>query len=504
MPGTSSKPSLFPPMGRERERKFTDAGRAQDEPRATGKAKLDRQAVLLLAVNALFTCGNALSATFVNIYIWKIKHDYALLGWFAVVHQLAMSLTFWLAGKWVKEGNKMNALRGGVIAAAAFYGLVLAFGTRAADAVPVLGLVQGVSSGLFWLSFNVVYFEITGPDNRDRFNGWAGLLGSLAGMLAPWLSGLLIASSGGNAGYRLIFGISLAIFVAGAAITFGLHKREPSGRYDWRIGLGGLLRKGNPWRAIAGAMVAQGLREGIFGFVIALLVYTSTGSEMKLGSFSLYTSAAAFLSFWVAGRLLKPRLRFWGMLIGAAMMTLFIVPLLGGDGLFRAAYFRFGHRHFRAALLHPFRVGRLRSDRGKRSGRQAARGTGHPSRAGAERRAFHRSHDVYRLRLRQRRSRAHPRAPARVRQLSAAGLGAAPQASKTRGDHGGKKRALRDERCGGAFTLQASNVFSEQSGCTALFIQVQYQLILVYIQFQGKRVNERDEPAWIPFYAKKD
>ncbi|WP_217593079.1 MFS transporter [Cohnella sp. GbtcB17] len=342
MPGTSSKTSLFPPVGRERERDFTDVGRVQDEPRATGKAKLDRQAVLLLAVNALFTCGNALSATFVNIYIWKIKHDYALLGWFAVVHQLAMSLTFWLAGKWVKEGNKMNALRGGVIAAAAFYGLVLAFGTRAADAVPILGLVQGVSSGLFWLSFNVVYFEITGPDNRDRFNGWAGLLGSLSGMLAPWLSGLLIASSGGNAGYRLIFGISLAIFVAGAALTFGLHKREPSGRYDWRIGLGGLLRKGNPWRAITGAMVAQGLREGIFGFVIALLVYTSTGSEMKLGSFSLYTSAAAFLSFWIAGRLLKTSRRFWGVLIGAVMMTLFIVPLLWGTGYSKLLIFGLG------------------------------------------------------------------------------------------------------------------------------------------------------------------
>jgi len=342
MPGTSSRSPFSSLRGKAHDSRFAETGRVVAKDSAGKRGKLDRQAVLLLAVHALFTCGNALSATFVNIYIWKIKQDYGLLGWFAVVHQLSMSATFWLAGKWVKEGNKMNALRGGVIAAAAFYALVLALGTRAADAVPLLGLVQGVSSGLFWLSFNIVYFEITDRDNRDRFNGWAGLLGSLSGMLAPWLSGILIAGSGGNTGYRLIFAISLAIFVAGAAFTFGLRKREPAGRYDWRIGLGRLLRAGSPWRAITWAMVAQGLREGIFGFVIALLVYTSTGSEMKLGNFSLYTSAAALLSYWIAGRLLKPNRRVWGMLIGAIMLTLFIVPLFWGTGYSQLLVFGLG------------------------------------------------------------------------------------------------------------------------------------------------------------------
>ncbi|MEK0313602.1 MFS transporter [Cohnella sp. 56] len=348
MPGTLSKSPWSSLRDRTQGSDYADADHKPQQ-----KAKLGRQAALLLAVHALFTCGNALSATFVNIYIWKIKQDYALLGWFAVVHQLSMSLTFWLAGKWVKEGNKMNALRAGVIAAAVFYGLVLAFGTRAADAVPLLGLVQGISSGLFWLSFNVVYFEITDRDNRDRFNGWTGLLGSLSGMLAPWLSGLLIAGSGGNTGYRLIFAISLAIFVAGAVLTFWLHRREPSGRYEWRIGLGTLLRRGSPWRSITWAMVAQGLREGIFGFVIALLVYTSTGSEMKLGNFSLYTSAAALLSFWVAGRLLKPSRRFWGMLTGALMMSLFILPLLWGTGYSTMLIFGLGTAVFMPLFAIP-------------------------------------------------------------------------------------------------------------------------------------------------------
>ncbi|WP_409344751.1 MFS transporter [Paenibacillus sp. MBLB4367] len=297
------------------------------KPTGKPKEKLSRQALLLLAVNGLFAAANALSGTFVNVYIWKIKNDFTLIGWFAVMHQVTMALTFWLAGKWVKEHNKMNALRVGVAFSALFYGLVLLLGTQAASYIPLIGFVQGISSGLFWLSFNVVYFEVTDPGNRDRFNGWAGLLGSFAGMIAPWVSGLVITRMEDTSGYRLIFSVSLGVFILGAVLSFFLHKRKAQGKYDWLGGFRSLREPGSPWKTVSLAMIAQGLREGIFGFMIALLVYISTQNEMKLGSFSLVTSAVALCSFWFVGRLLKPRYRKWGMFVGAVMMSAVILPL---------------------------------------------------------------------------------------------------------------------------------------------------------------------------------
>ena len=111
--------------------------------------------------------------------------------------------------------------------------LVLWLGTSSFHYFVWLGMVQGISAGLFWLAFNVVYFEVTDPDNRDRFNGWVGLLGSGAGIIAPWISGLLIVNLGDGAGYRLIFSISLGIFVLGVVISFFLKKRKVQGTYEW-------------------------------------------------------------------------------------------------------------------------------------------------------------------------------------------------------------------------------------------------------------------------------
>jgi MFS transporter, YQGE family, putative transporter len=288
--------------------------------------KLDSQSILLLLVNGLFTVASLLSGTFVGVYLWKAKNDLALLGWFALSGHVAMAITFWLAGKWVKEHNKMNCLRMGVIVSALFYLLVLWLGSRAIDVVLVLGLVQGIGSGFFWLAFNVVYFEVTNPENRDRFNGWAGLIGSGAGMAAPWISGALIVHMAGASGYRLIFSISLGVFMIGVIVSFFLKKRKVAGTYEWLLPVRSISSKDTPWRPVSAALVAQGIREGVFAFLIGLMVYIATASEARLGTFLLITSGVSLISFWATGRWVKKRNRNRAMFIGALAMTIVILP----------------------------------------------------------------------------------------------------------------------------------------------------------------------------------
>lgn len=295
-------------------------------PTSRGKGALLGQAKLLLVVSALFAIANALSGLFVNVYLWKMKNDFALIGWFAFFQQLTSALTFWVAGKWVKEHNKMHSLRLGVAVNALFYFIVLLLQADAVRYVFLLGVVQGLSAGFFWLAFNVVYFEVTDPNNRDRFNGWAGLLGAGAGMLAPWVSGILITRLPEASGYRLIFTISLVTFLIGVVVSFFLKKRKVEGTYAWTYALKRLGEKGNCWRLVIPALVAQGMREGVFGFAIGLLVYIATQNEMNVGNFSLITSAVSLLGFFVVGKLLKPRFRKWGMLVGTVMIVVVIVP----------------------------------------------------------------------------------------------------------------------------------------------------------------------------------
>ncbi|MNJ38304.1 Major Facilitator Superfamily protein [compost metagenome] len=271
--------------------------------------------------------AGALSGTFLNVYLWKAKQDFMMIGWFAFSQQIAIGLAFWIAGKWVKERDKMMILRLGIIISGMFYMLVLFTGNRMVQYIWPLGLVSGIGAGIFWLAFNVVYFEVTDRTNRDLFNGWVGIMGSAIGISGPWLSGWLISTLPGEKGYRFIFAISLIVYGIGVLLSFWLKKRPKGGRYLWLEPMR-RLRAGSPWRHAVPASIAYGLREGVFLFLINLLVYISTSSELKVGQYLLITSLVSLISYWAAGKWLAVRHRYIEMLVGALMITLVVLPIL--------------------------------------------------------------------------------------------------------------------------------------------------------------------------------
>lgn len=310
--------------------------------------RLDSQAVLLLAVQTLFGIAAALSGTFVPVYLWKASQSYTLIGVYSLISYVISGLTFWMAGKWVKEHNKMNSLRLGIVLSGAFYFLVLLFGQQAKTYYIPLGILNGIGQGFYWLAYNVVYFEITEPGNRDRYNGYAGLLGSVAGMIAPWVSGILITWYGGIRGYSFIFTLSLVVFGICAVFSFWLKKRKSEGRYNWRHTYE-QLESSPLWQRLFLAMAAQGIREGVFMFLIGLTIFIATKEESKLGSYALVTSLVALVSNGFVGSRLKPEKRNKAMLFGTVMVSLFVLPLLWKVTYFTMLLFGIG-----TALFYPF------------------------------------------------------------------------------------------------------------------------------------------------------
>lgn len=289
---------------------------------------LRNQAALLLAVAGLHMLATVLAGTFLNVYLWKSRQNFAMIGWFTVAQQITVGLSFWLGGKWVKQYNKMNALRLGIAVSGFFYLLVLWLRAEAVHYIWPLGAILGLAIGLYWLAFNIVFFEITDAGNRDLYNGWMGLLGSLTGIAGPWVSSALISYWEGERGYRIVFIISLCIYAVAAVLSFGLAKRPRGAAYLWLEPWHELRQRGSSWRPAAAALMFQGVREGVFSFLIGLLVYIAAKEESKLGQFALITSAVSLISYYAAGKWFKPAARLKGMLAGSLLLAAVILPLL--------------------------------------------------------------------------------------------------------------------------------------------------------------------------------
>lgn len=290
--------------------------------------RLDRPAWLLLVISGLYAVSTALSNTFVNVYLWKLKEDFAVIGYYNLANYLAMAVTFVLAGRLAKQVDRVIAIRIGVALQALFYLAVLLLGGRSVELVFLLGLFLGVGSGFFWLSYNVLYFEITERHNRDIYNGFNGLITSGAGILAPVISGWIITRIDHFTGYRLIFALSLAVFLAAVAVSFMLKRRSANGVYRLKEILRLALDRGNHWYWVNLAMIAQGTREGLFAFLISLLIYVATGNELSLGGYLTASSVVALIAYFVVGRFMRVNWRDESILIGAVMLGIAVLPLI--------------------------------------------------------------------------------------------------------------------------------------------------------------------------------
>jgi YQGE family putative transporter len=290
--------------------------------------KLNREAWVLLSVSGLHAFSFSLSNAFVNVFLWKINRSLFQIGLYNLANYFAIALTFILAGWITKKVDRVISIRIGVALQALFYLTVLILDTKAVDYVVLLGFFLGLGNGFFWMSYNVLYFEISERDNRDVMNGISGFITSLSGMIAPLLSGFIITKVDHFLGYRIIFGISLGIFVLSVVVSFWLKLRKAEGSFQlWKVLAISTKPKTN-WFWVQLATFFQGLREGVFMFLTGMLVYFITKNELTLGSYFTAASVVSLISYFLLGRYLRPAWRIHAMLIATIMMGLLIIPFL--------------------------------------------------------------------------------------------------------------------------------------------------------------------------------
>ncbi|WP_158735098.1 MFS transporter [Alteribacillus sp. YIM 98480] len=284
-----------------------------------GNVHVTKNLLILLVIGGLYAISISLSNTFVNIYLWKQSGEVSDIALYQLASVTTQPVAFLLAGYISKKADRIISLRLGVFILTAFYLTVLFAGESAETILLLLGALLGMGFGFYWLGYNVLTFEITEPDTRDFFNGFAGLLTSFAGMIGPISAGAIITWMPDTKGYKMIFFISFFLFIMAVLLSLKMKHRHAEGPLKIPAAAKEIKRN-TAWRKILYSHFIQGLREGIFVFIIVLWVYMATNSELALGSYGFVTSAVSFAGYFLISRFLKPSRRKKAIFIGGILL----------------------------------------------------------------------------------------------------------------------------------------------------------------------------------------
>lgn len=283
---------------------------------------MSRKAKILLLISGLFTLSIGLSNVFVNIFLWKKSNDFIIIAKYNLMHYIFLPISYIAAGWLSKRKNGILALRFGIGFFILFFMSILLLKNNIVKYIYPIGILYGIAAGFYWLAFQVLAFDFTSTNNRDSFNGFNGSICGVANAIAPFTGAYIIEKSQNTLGYIIVFAISLALFVVLIFISLTLHSEHYGEILDFKKIFG---KNGFEWNNYRKSIAAWGIRDVVILFLISILVYKTTESEMALGKLSMIAYLISSASYVLEQKLIKPKRRVFSMGLGSVLMFIAVL-----------------------------------------------------------------------------------------------------------------------------------------------------------------------------------
>ncbi len=278
------------------------------------------------AMHCTYSIFQAMVSSYIITLLMRVTGNGDIVIWYNLATFLFQGCGVVLAVAVMRRGGINLAGRLAVFGFIILYSVLL-FSMSSADRfMPLFGLLNGVSNGFYWLSYASYLTAFTEDSGRDAAQGVMGFINGVTILAMPALSGFLIETIGKAAGtfvgYTVVFGASFAVASCTILLSFRLPKQigaPMASKTCFRKALREIA--GDPcWRCGMACETLRGIRDGTFGFLLNLLLFETIQSETLIGINNLLASVGTIVSFWVAGRIIRPGNRVRFMLAGSVIL----------------------------------------------------------------------------------------------------------------------------------------------------------------------------------------
>jgi YQGE family putative transporter len=293
--------------------------------------RLTPKAWAVLLLYALFGAADSLCSIFVSVYLWINSLDFELVCRHYLTLYAVTPFVFILAGWYSAARDRLHMYRLGLALHVVYYATLLTLRERSPEYAAHLGALLGITWGVFYAGVNTLDFDVTRSGRREYYFGLVTSLDGAARLVAPIIGGLIIVQTPGTRlGYHLVFVLAIALYVTGFAVSFLLPKDNVRRPFRiWRA----LFppRDQRDWRLLMIVSMTLAGSLNILTFLLALLMFMQTGSELSVGEFASFQALTSVLAAYLLGRAIVPGTRRaymrWGVTLLVAGGTLVALRL---------------------------------------------------------------------------------------------------------------------------------------------------------------------------------
>lgn len=284
-----------------------------------------------LVVHSLFLVFTRLPGVFINTMMMEPNAGIKAVVSYNASFFVTGALCMYIAAYVLKRSHARATAITGIIAYSALYVLIIALGARTPKYHLLVGFVNGLADGFYWISYGQLLTSTLRPANRDRGLAVINIIGSLVNLLVPLFAGILISQIGGIGGYISVMAIASLVAACACVWSFKLPQNHAQrSAVQRRTDFLGTLRMVRLRPTIFNALMGQlakGIREGASMFLLSAVLYQIVRSELLIGINSFLSSLAGILAFSYMSRKLTQNNRMKFMLV--SVIGLVVMGALG-------------------------------------------------------------------------------------------------------------------------------------------------------------------------------
>lgn len=159
------------------------------------KEKLEKNAILLIISDLIYTITALFAETFLVAYLLKINNENItqVSIYYMIINILHLFGSI-LIGKFIKNKkySKTKILSIGVIIRAIFILFIVLLGNRLTDLFIIVAIFCGISETLYWSTHEVIFVNITNNNNRKNYMATKKIFSTIVNIIAPIVLGSTI------------------------------------------------------------------------------------------------------------------------------------------------------------------------------------------------------------------------------------------------------------------------------------------------------------------------
>lgn len=286
----------------------------------------------LLISHNIFVAGRVFFEIFLNVFIWEQTEDLTLIAWFNIAYLLMHTILFHVFAYFVKNGKVHFSRAAALSGFALTYLIIYLLKEQAIDFVIPIAIAIGIFNGMYWISYQVLRFDLTNNKNRGNYAGMEFGAKMFVDVVMPVLGGAIIVVNFFGWGYSNLFLVGTILFFVSLIIGNVEFPIYDTSNFHIKKTFSLLRKDKDIMRSMWGYVLGSFGRGGtIVRLILPLLIYDTMRDELQLGGWLSFFSVVAIISSLSFGKLVdyknyKNYLLFGGVVYSSLFILILLYP----------------------------------------------------------------------------------------------------------------------------------------------------------------------------------